>query len=330
MRRRHRATLVLAAMAGLLTGACTPTAYELRPTSAGFAESSGVADPYADGKRQLEAGRHGLAVQRFRQALAQDRGSIEVLNGLAVAYAGLGRARIAAVYFERALDLRHDDVATLNNYGRLLLQEGRLQDARLMLDLAAQFASGAELRVVQANRAQLLPPLTSGTAAAPPPPPPVRLERAAVATFQLRTGGAATPPGRAAASIPAAPQHPPVAPPQRTEAPLPTAPGQRSRAGADALEPFVVVANALGVNGLAANWRRQLGLAGIRIDAIANAPSFGHAVTEVRYHPLFAAEAAAIVARLPASTRLIADPAAIGDIYVALGQDSLEMIGEPA
>ena len=323
MRPRHRCTIVLAALACLLAGACTPTAYQMRPTSAGFVESGGVADPYADGKRQLAAGRHGLAIQRFRQALAQDRGSIDVLNGLAIAYAGLGRTRIAEVYLQRALDLRHDDVATLNNYGRLLLEQGRLQDARQMLDLAARFASGAELEVVQANRAPLLQPATSGAADAPPPLPPVRLERAAVATFQLRTGGAAAPPGRPVANTPAAP-------PQRTEAPVPAAPGFRSRARTAELEPFVVVANALGASGLAASWRRQLAEAGIRIDTIANAPSFGHAVTKIRYHPLFAEHAEAIAAQLPASTRLIADPAATGDIYVALGLDSLEMIGEPA
>lgn len=321
MRPRYKNTIVLAAMACLLAGACTPTTYELRPTSAGFVEADGVADPYRDGKRQLEAGRFGLATQRFRQALAQDRSSIDVLNGLAVAYAGLGRTPLAEIYLQRALDLRHDDVATLNNYGRLLLEQGRLQEARLMLDLAARSASGADQVVVDANRALLQP--DTQVAGKAPLLPPVRLERAALTTFQLRTGTAATTPGGPAA-------HAPAAPPLAIEATFSTAPISRSRVSTAEVEPFVVVANALGVNGLAATWRRQLAESGIRIGTIANAPSFGHSVTEIRYRPVFAGEAKAIAAQLPASARLIADPMATGDIYVALGLDSLELIGEPA
>jgi hypothetical protein len=307
MRCSHWPHLALVTMSCMLVGACTSTTYEMRAASAGFGETSGVVDLYDDGKRQLAERRFGLAVQRFRQALAADRRSVDVLNGLAVAYAALGRTQLAEVYLQRALELRHDDVATLNNYGRLLLEQGHLQKARPMLDLAVRLASGPDHAIVHANRTLLDPPERS-LANAPPPLPPVRLERAAAAIFHLRTGSLL--------------RHP--------AAPAATSPDSLPPAPATELAPFVVVANGAGVNGLAATWRRQLIEAGVRVDTIANATTFGNAMTEIRFHPLFASEAHAIAALLPTSTRLIADATATGDIYVALGLDSLETIGEPA
>jgi hypothetical protein len=183
--------MFLAGLLCLLAGACAPSAFEARPVSQGFdAASGGVADPYGDGKQQLAAGRAGLAIERFRQALAQDRNSVDALNGLAVAYARLGRTPLAETYLQRALDLRHDDVATLNNYGRLLLEQGRWQEARLMLAMAERTASGPDNAVVQANLAAMQTPRPRRAAE---PAPPLRLAKTDTATYRLETTTAVLP-----------------------------------------------------------------------------------------------------------------------------------------
>ena len=82
------------------------------------------------------AGRYGLAVERFRQVLAGDRRSLDALNGLAIGYTRLGRFDVAQAYFERALEIDAFSAPTLNNYGRALIEQGRLRDARPFLQLA--------------------------------------------------------------------------------------------------------------------------------------------------------------------------------------------------
>jgi hypothetical protein len=95
-------------------------------------------------------------------------------------------------------------------------------------------------------------------------------------------------------------------------------------------DPFIIVANGVGRNGLAAAWRERLGRDGITVDSLANAQPYQTPRTAIRYHPFFAREADALAALLPGSAELVADRAALGDIYVELGLDSLETAGEPS
>jgi tetratricopeptide (TPR) repeat protein len=135
----------------LIAAACSATAPAPRALESGFATGSGVADPYEDGKGHLAAGRYGLAAQRFGQALANDRRSIDALNGLAIAYTRLGRFDIAQTYFERALQVDATSALTLNNYGWSLIEQGRLRDARAFMELALDHAAEADEPVVAAN-----------------------------------------------------------------------------------------------------------------------------------------------------------------------------------
>jgi tetratricopeptide (TPR) repeat protein len=346
-RRRHPACLAMALC--LLAGACAPGSFEARPVSHGFDSVSGVMNPYEDGKLHLSEGRPGLAIERFRQALAQDRGSIDALNGLAVAYARLGRTEVAESYLQRALDLRYDDVATLNNYGYLLVEAGRWLEARPLLELAAQFAGEADRAVVQANLGSMRAPGVAPRDTVPPASP-LRLARTAVATWRLETGyeePADLPASAAAAMSAVAPLVRPAAKPMLAAAasPLPVArppaawPAAKPMLAVAALPlpaakphpaPFVVVANGVGRKGLAAQWRERLRQEGVEVGAIANAPSFTTQSTQIRAHPAFARQAAEIAALLPAGSRLITDAQFTSDIYVELGRDSLEAVGEPA
>jgi type IV pilus assembly protein PilF len=140
----------LVMLACLLVAACASDPAP-RPLATGFAAETGVADPYADGKRHLDARRYDLAAQRFGQALARDRRSLDALNGLAIAYTRLGRFESAQSQFERALQIDPTSALTLNNYGWSLIEQGRLREAKAFLDLARRHATAAEAPVIAAN-----------------------------------------------------------------------------------------------------------------------------------------------------------------------------------
>ena len=156
----------------IIVGGCQASFPEPRALTRGFETEAGVLAPYDDGKLHLAAGRYGLAIDRFGQALASDRGSLDALNGLAIAYTRLGRFDVACAYFDRALEIDGFSALTLNNYGRALIEQGRLRDAGPFLQLALQHASRPELTIIAANvesaRRTRPPALVSALAAAPP------------------------------------------------------------------------------------------------------------------------------------------------------------------
>jgi tetratricopeptide (TPR) repeat protein len=135
----------------LIAAACSATGPGPRAVESGFAIEAGVADPYGDGKQYLAAGRYQLAVERFGQALARDRDSVDALNGLAIAYSRLGRFDVAQTYFERALQIDATNVSTLNNYGWSLSEQGRLREAKPFLELALRHAELADAPIVAGN-----------------------------------------------------------------------------------------------------------------------------------------------------------------------------------
>jgi tetratricopeptide (TPR) repeat protein len=135
----------------LAAAACSAPDPGPRPRTSGFIAPAGVADPYGNGKRHLMAGRYDLAIERFGQALANDRRSLGALNGLAIAQARLGRFDVAQTYFERALQVDSTSAVTLNNYGWALVEQGRLRDATPFLELALRHAPAAEAPVIAAN-----------------------------------------------------------------------------------------------------------------------------------------------------------------------------------
>jgi tetratricopeptide (TPR) repeat protein len=135
----------------LIAAACSAAGPNPRPLERGFATSAGVVDPYEDGKRHLAASRYQVAIERFGQALANDRRSLDAMNGLGIAYSRVGRFEIAQTYFERALQVDPTSALTLNNYGWSLAEQGRLRDAKPFLELALRHAEDPDLPVVAAN-----------------------------------------------------------------------------------------------------------------------------------------------------------------------------------
>jgi len=246
----RRALMILAC---LLAGACASSHLEPRPLARGFHPGGGVLAPYEDGRRHLAAGRYGLAIERFGQALGTDRRSVDAMNGLAIAYARLGRFDIAQAYFERALRIDAFHAPTLNNYGRALIDQGRLQDARPFLDLALHHATQEDLAVVAANVAgmnRVDPPalvVALRDAAPTPTSNSRRLVRLAANRYRLETpSGRATWPDQAVV----APHS--TAPDSVLRAPAAAVPEPRrqARTKTDA-EPPVVIAVGIGGPGIA-------------------------------------------------------------------------------
>ncbi len=91
-------------------------------------ERSSQAEPklsaYEHGKRHLQLGNAGLAVDAFQAALKDYPDSIPALNGLAVAYDRLGRADVAQRLLDQALALDPNSAVTLNNLAYLNLVGG--------------------------------------------------------------------------------------------------------------------------------------------------------------------------------------------------------------
>ena len=145
----HRASILMICM---LLGACAGGSLPaVQPSSNGFAAGGSVMQPLEDGKHHLTAGRNGLAIRRFGEELGRHPRSLDALNGMAIAYARIGRSDVANSYFERALRIDPRDPATLNNYGRSLIDQGRFRGARPFLEQALRHAAGDDVLVIAAN-----------------------------------------------------------------------------------------------------------------------------------------------------------------------------------
>lgn len=94
---------------------------------------------YEQGKRELAAGRFGLAVLHFQAALMETPGSLDALNGLGAAFDQMGRFDLSARAYGRALALEPQDTQTLNNLGYSYFLQGRY-------DLAVAYLRDASIR----------------------------------------------------------------------------------------------------------------------------------------------------------------------------------------
>ncbi len=106
------------------------------------------------GKQVLSAGNYGAAIAALRLARLDPASAAEATNGLAVAYAGIGRDDLAERYFRQAVALAPED-------------------RRFAANLA---------RFTQVHEAQL-------AAAAPPAPPPAPIEQKLKAGLHVAAAG---------------------------------------------------------------------------------------------------------------------------------------------
>lgn len=163
MWHNSRTALILSLL--VLTG-CASGEFGIRPVFGIIGADGGdnTQAPYELGKREFEAGRFGLAVKYFRQALNLDPLSIRALNGLAAAYDKLRRYDLSARIYGSALTLDPNSAQTLNNVGYSYFLQRKYDLAATFLREAA--SKDAKHLLINGNLQ-----LTEAAAALPRPTP---------------------------------------------------------------------------------------------------------------------------------------------------------------
>lgn len=87
----------------------------------------------ARGRTFLASKNYGLAIELFKTAGRDPALEVDSLNGLAIAYDGIGRADLAERYFQKALALRSDDERTRRNLATFYAMSGQQEKRRALL-----------------------------------------------------------------------------------------------------------------------------------------------------------------------------------------------------
>jgi hypothetical protein len=296
---------------------CAPVP-EMRPVMVqDGASTSGSTeeDDYLAGKRHLTAGELGLAIGRFRKAVARDRTDVKALNALAACYDRLNRFDLADRYYDKALAVAPEDAQTLNNAGVSQLMRGRPAEALVMLRRAGQAAPDDPQ--VQANLARAEEARAVAAASKPEPEErPNRIMRLSRNVWSLATKPQ---PVRTVSFVPAAP-------PRGDEPPLPLSAPRAAITSVELDAPAqtadLKVLNAVGRRGMAARMRGFLEAKGWSGGSIGDAarPSGDSRLT---YHPTYETRARRLAALLPPGFRLQPDPHAGTGLVLVLGRNMI-------
>lgn len=81
----------------------------------------------------LASKQFGLAIELFKGAGRDPALQVDSLNGMAIAYDGIGRADLAERYFQKALALRADDDRTRRNLATFYAASGQQEKRRALL-----------------------------------------------------------------------------------------------------------------------------------------------------------------------------------------------------
>lgn len=128
------------------------------------------------GRAFLASRQYGLAIELFKAASRDPALEVDSLNGLAIAYDGIGRRDVAERYFQKALALRTDDQRTRHNLATFYAASRQPEKRRSLL------ADGAGAPVAEPAAASRSPVIDPGLSAEMP-----RAEQAsAVASEELR------------------------------------------------------------------------------------------------------------------------------------------------
>ena len=155
LNKTRKILVALTAASSLALAGCTlDSLYEKTPDTGG-AVAPKAEGLFGIGKKHLEEGRYGLALESFKAALSKAPGSIRTLNAIGVTYDKLGRTDIAEGYYRRALAIDPESVQTINNLGYSLLLQGRAKEALLFLAQAAKADDREGQSVIAARNYQM-------------------------------------------------------------------------------------------------------------------------------------------------------------------------------
>ncbi len=139
-----RQTLALAAL--MLLAACSPGGL-------GFSQAGANRPPAADarekgvdgllvGHRLMEAGEFDLALKAYLRAAAEEGINVDVLSALGSANLKLDRLGQAEQLLRRAVEMDPSFVPAQNNLGVVLMERGKLGEARAVFQQAFALDSG--------------------------------------------------------------------------------------------------------------------------------------------------------------------------------------------
>lgn len=276
--------------------------------------------PYEKGKRELQLGNFGLAVEAFQAELRTKPDSIPALNGLAVAYARLGRADAAQQYFDRATALDPRSPITLNNLAYLNLTLGRTAVA-LDYGTKAQVAAEAAttipvpnaIRETVVNNFALAGGGVSAAASTAVPTPALQaVENAAPA----RSIQPAPVMGATASAVPTTQEIVTVAQAKNISADNPP--------WSVSIPTRVRIANGVGRQQMASRFGSYFSAHGLNVRNVVNAASFDYRETVIFYNPDQKDHAEHLSRNMPFPVKLVVAAKGTGQIEIVLGADLTE------
>jgi hypothetical protein len=321
------------------SGVATFSARPVVPEGYGTADAG---SPYQSGKRQLEAGNVGLAIDAFRKAIRSEPGSLDALNGLAVAYDRIGRFDLSRRYYEQALGIEPDSATILHNLGYSLTLQGKVQEGRELMARAASSGDpvvrpkaqqnlaaigGAQARsvptVVEQATGQALRQWVERTTATVQTlvttADPIKVSEADVDPRLRRV--------HAAADIPAPVRPPAAAFPSTARAVAEMAAMDVDMQLADTSKPRefspVVVVNAVGRGRMATRLGGYLTEHGVVVVGLGNGRGEGRRHSVIRYAPASRSAAIAVAKLLPFSVGLEPTRSPAAAVQVILGRNAL-------
>src|SRR4051794_29425422 len=138
---------------GLLCGAwlagCQTSAenIDVMPTVSPSLEATNIMsnDPSRLAKAHFANGNFAMAARHFKDAVEKNSQDVESWIGLAASYDHLKRFDLADRAYDRALQIRGDNIMLLNNRGYSLFLRGDRRRARAMYNRALELEPGNEM-----------------------------------------------------------------------------------------------------------------------------------------------------------------------------------------
>lgn len=134
---RDRVGIISCAAAAVLLASCSfgPPLKSALPVVRDVPVLAGLppAQALERARTYLAARQYGLAIELFKTVGRDPALELDSLNGLAIAYDGIGRGDIAERYFQKALALRTDDERTRRNLATFYAASGQQEKRRALL-----------------------------------------------------------------------------------------------------------------------------------------------------------------------------------------------------
>lgn len=136
--------LLTAIVVFLAVASCAPDRISRtdNPFAPGIDRRGNAADGVTVGNRLMHAGQHELALDAFMRAALDQGMTPEIIAGLGTANLGLGRLGQAEPLLRRAVKAAPEWPEAWNNLGVVLMEQGRLPEASLILRKAYALDNG--------------------------------------------------------------------------------------------------------------------------------------------------------------------------------------------